>query len=283
MIGEQVISVRELISNVNAISSTPRIYSRLNDAINHPRTAIKDIARIISEDPGLTARLLKLANSSLYGFPKIDSISRALTLIGTRELRDLTLATTVIQSFADIPEDQINVESYWKHCLACGTYARNIAVYLREPSVEKFFVGGILHDIGQLVMCALIPKTVCTVYARGDQNAIFSIEQESLGFDHAHLGSELLSAWEIPQNITELVAFHNNPSQATKYPLEATIVHLADLICQATGYRSSTETSAPPLDETAYAKLNFPASALESIINQTEAQLADVFATLLEQ
>lgn len=282
MIGNQESTLGELISNINSISSLPLIYNRLNDAINHPRTSVKDIAQIISEDPGLTARILKLANSTMYGFSGVDSISRAVTLIGTRELRDLALATSVLNNFPSIPDDLLNMEKYRQHSLACGAYARNIAVYLREPSIEKFFVAGILHDIGHLVMCAIVPDSVRLICDRSEDNAVCRVENDVLGFDHAAVGGELLTSWKIPRNISELVSFHHSPADCVQYPTGATIVHLAELTCLALGYCPDMEINIPPLDEIAYEKLKFPNGAIETIVQQTEGQLAEVFTILLE-
>ena len=284
MTAEPLPSLEQLISQTSSISSPPLIYNRLNDAINHPRTSIKDIAHIISEDPGLTARILKLANSSLYGMSNVYSISRAVTLIGTREMRDLSLAVSMMQVFPGISEDLLNMSMYWQHSVACGIVARNIGIFLREISVERLFVAGILHDIGQLVMCTLIPETVKKmVFQNAEQREpLCAIEKGCLGFDHAQLGGALLHSWNIPQNITDLVIGHHAPSRAEKYPRETTIIHLADIICQALGNGTSAETYIPWFDKDAYEKLNLLTGDIETIVKQSELQLKDIF-TIMQQ
>lgn len=274
----------EILTVTAEICSPPMIYQRLTEAIQHPRTSIKDIARIIAEDPGLTARLLKLANSPLYGNLHVTSIDRAATLIGTREIRDLVLATSITRNLPGVPEEFFNLDDFWRHSLASGVYARNIAIYLREPGVERFFVAGILHDVGQLILCAVLPKQFRGIIAASSDSPTGLPQQEdqTLGFNHARLAGELLRSWKIPDNIAELVSFHHLPSAAPKYSRDATIVHLADLICQAFEYGSDAEPLVMPLDEAAFQRLDFPVSALQSVVEQSAVQLQDIFSIILE-
>src|SRR5208282_6509612 len=121
-----------LINETDTVYSLPLIYERLTEVINHPRSSIADITMIISEDQGLTARLLKLANSPLYGFfSKIDSIGMAATIIGTQQLQALALAVSVMEVFTGIPEELVCMKSFWQHSIACGTIARALAIYSR--------------------------------------------------------------------------------------------------------------------------------------------------------
>lgn len=276
--------MQAILARTAIICSPPLIYQRLNEAIQHPRTSIKDIAQIIAEDPGMSARLLKLANSPLYGSVRIDSIDRAATLIGTREIRDLVLANSVARSFPCLPDELFDLTSFWRHSLACGVYARNIAIYLREPGIERFFVSGILHDIGQLVFCTQHPQLLRSIVADSFESltSLHQTEERTLGFDHARLAGELLKTWKIPENIAELVSYHHQPSRAPKYARDATIIHLADLISQALRYGSDAEPLVMPLDNAAFEKLELPLSALQSIFEQSTAQLQDIFCIMLE-
>lgn len=113
------LSLKELLRKTGPIYSLPLFYDRLNETINHPRSSLADIGKIISEDQGLTTRLLRLANSPIFGYhARIDSIPRALTLIGTQQLRDLALSISIMGTFKDIPEDLISMQSFWKHSIA---------------------------------------------------------------------------------------------------------------------------------------------------------------------
>src|SRR3569833_2554535 len=122
------LSPRELVTGTIELASLPEVFLRVNEMIDSPRYTAADIGHVISRDPGLTARLLKLANSALYNFPsQIDTVSRAITIIGTRELRDLILATSVARIFKGLPNDLISMDFFWLHCVCCGLAARGRA------------------------------------------------------------------------------------------------------------------------------------------------------------
>ena len=110
------------IEDITDIPSLPEIFIRVNEVVNNPRSSLEDVGKVISEDTGLTARLLKIVNSAFYGFPShIETISRAVTIVGTQQLRDLALATSVIRLFSGIPHDLLDMESFWRHSVACGS------------------------------------------------------------------------------------------------------------------------------------------------------------------
>src|SRR5512136_649737 len=202
-------SLEWLVNETESVYSLPLIYERLTEVINHPRSSIEDITRVIGEDQGLTARLLKLANSPLFGyFSRIDSIGKAATIIGTQQLQSLALAVSIIEVFHTVPEDLVNMKTFWQHSIACGITARALAVYRREANVERVFAAGLLHDIGRLVICTAIPElfTRMLIACRDENNLLYRTEEGELGFTHATFGGRLLEKWHIPASIAEPVA-----------------------------------------------------------------------------
>lgn len=278
-------TLEQLVDETNTVYSLPFFYERLSEAINHPRSSVADIARIITEDQGLTARLLRLANSPMFGyFARVDTITKAVTIIGTQQLRDLALAASVMGIFRGIPEELMNMASFWRHSIACGIIARSLATWRRELNVERFFVAGILHDMGELVMCASMPEAVreMILESRETGSLHFATEHARLGFDHAAVGGALLRKWKIPPNIAEPVSCHHAPWRAEQFPLEAGVIHLADIICQAMEFGFSGEWHVPPLDVGVWERLGIPVSMLGTILKQSEPQLEETFAILTE-
>lgn len=274
-----------LIDRTSTVYSLPLFYEKLNEAINHPRTSIDDIAKIIIEDQGLTVRILKLANSPLFGwFGKVDSINKAVTIIGTQQLRDLALAASVMGVFTGIPKELLDMKLFWRHSVSCGIISRSLATLRRESNVERFFVAGILHDIGQLMMATTIPPVVKEMIEKSrDENTLyFQTEKERLGFDHADAGGALLREWKIPTNISEPVQFHHSPSSAAQFPVESSLVHMADIICQAMEYGQNGERNVPPLDPVAWDNLGISPHQLGTIIKQSEGQIEETFAILAD-
>lgn len=276
-------TVQWLVEKTGTIYSLPLFYQRLSEAINHPRTSLSDISKVITEDQGLTTRLLRLANSPMFGyFGKVDSINCALTIIGTQQLRDLALAASVMGVFKGIPEELLSMEQFWKHSIACGIIARSLAIWRRESNVERFFLAGMLHDIGQLIMATAIGEKVqqMLVAARENQQLFMDQEQQQLGFTHADAGAALLREWKIPANISEPVGYHHKPAQAEQFPLEAALVHIADIICHALFFGQSCTAHIPPLEPLAWEHLGMIPSELSATLKQAEPQIEETFSIL---
>jgi len=276
-------TLNRLVDETSTVYSLPLFYERLNEAINHPRSSIDDISRIITEDQGLTARLLRLANSPMFGcYARVESITKAATIIGTQQLRDLALAASVMGVFKGIPEDLLNMTSFWRHCIACGIIARSLAVYRRESNVERLFVAGMLHDVGQVVLAAARPELSREILElqRDTGRFYLELERERLGFDHAELGGALLKKWKIPACIFEPVACHHNPGTAEQFRIESALIHLADIICQAMEFGQGAEYGVPPFDEDAWERLGLSTQIFGTVLKQSESQIAETFAIL---
>ena len=204
-----------LLKGIVELSSLPFIYIKINDAVNNPRSSIKDISEIISGDPGLTSRLLRLVNSAFYGFPsKVETVSRARLMVGTQQMRDLALATSVMSLFKGIPGHLVSMESLWRHSVACGLAARMLAkVRQSEVNAELLFTAGIIHDIGRLVIYKKIPETAqeMIIRCRDSKEPLYLVEKEVLGFDHSDLWRMLAQSWNLPPSLEEVLACHHFP------------------------------------------------------------------------
>ncbi|MEE9256566.1 MAG: HDOD domain-containing protein [bacterium] len=279
------ITASDLISKDSKVPSLPTIFLQINEAVNKPRSTMRDIARIISADQGLSARLLRIVNSAFYGFPsKIDTISRAITIIGTKQLRDLALATTVIQMFRGMPTKLVNINSFWRHSVACGISSRILASYHSESNIEHFFVAGLLHDIGRLLIYKEAPSQAKDVLAqsRKKNELLHLVERDVLGFDHAEVGGLLLKAWRLPASLEEAVRFHHRPARAPRFPMEASMTHLADLIANALQMGSSGERFVPHLEGEAWNRLGISTSVLRPAVQQIDRQFENTVALFLE-
>mgnify|MGYP002713051853 CR=1 FL=1 len=177
------------------IPSLPEVFYRLEAAINNPYSSLADIASILSDDTGLTARILRTANSSLFSFPApIDTISQAITVVGTQQLRELVLSTYVVRMFEGVPAEFVDMGAFWRHSVACGIAARTMATYRRETNIERFYLLGILHDIGRLILCLYRPEPAAYAMqlAREQNRHLVAVESETIGVDHAEIGAALL-------------------------------------------------------------------------------------------
>jgi putative nucleotidyltransferase with HDIG domain len=277
-------TVERLLLETPSISSLPGAYTRLNDAVNDPRTSSRDVANVITEDTALAARLLKIANSAFFGFPsRIDTISRAVTLVGTRQLRDLALATSIIQQFDGLSTGMVTMESFWQHSIACGVVARILATHRREPNVERFFIAGLMHDIGRLLMFSTIPELVMEALdeAECSQELLYRTERKLLGFDHADVGGALLRQWKLPVHTVNAIAYHHRPAADSGLHTDTAIVHIADLIANAMQTGSSGERYVPALDNDAWTRLGISENILGVVLSELERQYKDAVAFIL--
>jgi len=265
----------QLVEDSPELGSPPLIYQRLVDVINHPRGGAGDVANVIRQDTALTARLLKLVNSAFFSFPKrIETVSQAVSVVGTSQVRDLALATSVMDMFDQIPPQTIDADRFWKHSLACGVTARIIAGARREANVERFLVAGILHDIGRLVLYLRIPdraRGALEEAARGGE-LLHETEQRSIGFDHASVGGALMRRWNMPQSLVEALAHHHDPIRAQRYPSEAATVHVADVIVNALEFGSSGESFVPPISNAAWGRLSVDPGLLPTWVEEIDRQ-----------
>lgn len=277
-------NIAELVTGDDQLASLPDIFYKLNAAIEDPDCTFDDIGEIISIDPSLTARLLRIVNSAFYGFStQVETVTHALTIIGTDQLAQLVLATSVMNQFKGIPSDLVDMDSFWRHSISAGLAARSIAALSGEYNVERFFVAGLLHDVGRLVLCIKAPDETRAIFAKAEASGklLYLEEQEILGFDHAELGGELLKSWRLPARLVEAVSFHHVPGKSKNHPEETAAVNLADAIAYSMKLGSSGETVVPPMDPKSWEKIGLPESLylpmIKDKIGQQFEEVAGVF------
>ena len=264
------------------LPSLPTIYGEVNEMIHNPKSSAADIGNIISKDTSLSARLLKLVNSAFYGFPsKIETLSRAITIVGSKQLIILVLGVNVMNVFKDIPSDLINMKSFWKHSISCGIIARIIGNYKKVQNTERLFIGGLLHDIGRLVLYSHRPQhaKVSLLRALADDILVYPIEEETMGLTHAGVGARLLKMWKLPLSLENIVGFHHDPDNS-KDPLYPSIVHLADVLANALEMGSSGERFVPPMSPNAWGYIDITPNILNFTISQMDRQIEDIIEYL---
>ncbi len=268
-------SAEEFVRGTPEIQSLPDVFRRINEVIDRPNSSASEIAKVVMEDPGLTSRLLRLVNSSLFSFPgEIDTISRAIAIVGTQQIRDLALSTCVIEMFEDVSAEFVNMQTYWQHCLATAVCARLLAEYAEEENIERFFVAGLLHDIGSIVIYlrgGRKIKRIVTRCSKESQNLLVA-ERATLGFDHADVGRELLKLWGLPDVLQEAVGAHHKPGRAKRFPRVANVTHVAEFLVEARDLGSNGEHRVSPVSEEAWLELGLSVDFLALLYQDLDAQ-----------
>lgn len=273
------------VRSLGTLPSLPDVYYRLNEVLERPRSSAKDIARVIEDDVALAARVLRLVNSSFYGFPgRIDAIPQALAILGTEEIKNLALATSVFNLFKGATSGFVTMRSFWAHSIAAGVGARVIANQRRDATADGIFIGGLLHDVGALAMCVHrgADFTRACSYALRTRTALTHAERAIYGYDHAEVGEALLDAWNLPLRIRKTVAHSDDPQHAPTGSAEAATVHLANLIVSAMQFGSSGELLVPPLVPQAWDLLRLTPDAIPQIMSNIDRAFADVAREILK-
>jgi HD-like signal output (HDOD) protein len=278
----------ELIQDGTQIPTLPKIFYQFKQAIDDPKSLFNEIGEIVGNDPGLTVRILKIVNSAFFGFPEqVETISHAISIIGREQLNDLVLSTVVMDQFKNIPQSSLNMESFWMHSIACGLSARNLAFVNGETNSERFFVAGLLHDIGRLVISLKLPFKVLEVSLRckSKDETLHKAEFEAMGFNHAEVGGELMRTWKLPRVLEEAVEFHHNPAAAMEFSLEASMIHAAETIVNNLdlGFQYDEKPIDSTIDKFAAERLHVPEdSSFPNIKKQIEKEFEETVQVFLQ-
>ena len=271
-----MITVDSLIMNVPSLGSYAGVLTELEEVLGNLNSTLVDVGAVIEQDTALAANLLRLGNSSFFGFAnRVETVFETIGLIGVQQVRDLISASVVIRMFSGVPEDQVNMESFWRHSLACGVAGRVLAIARRLPKPDKFFTAGLLHDIGRLVLFSCEPVKTREIFAICNSRRMLLPEAERrvLNFDHADIGAALLGAWNHPLNLINAVRFHHTPMLAGAFQIDACVIHLADHLVNAMELGSAGERFIPRLDLNAWERLNLPVDSLETVVQSVDEQV----------
>ncbi len=228
-------TVEELIQDCDDLPTLPEVYRRVKDVIEDPKASMVDLARAMSVDSSMTARVLKLVNSSFYSLNgKVETVSRAASILGMQPLHDLVLATAVATSFSKVSPSLMDMKAYWHQSVERGLLARALANTCNLVDSERLFVGGLLSDIGHLVMFQKIPDLAEQVLhqARTERTLRPTLEQELIGFDAAQVGAALLAEWQLPVSYQHAIRYHMDPAKSSESSLETQILHVAGVLTE---------------------------------------------------
>jgi len=231
------LSPEEFVGNIEQFVSVPEVCFKIYEMVENQNASSVELAEIVCQDASLASHVLRVANSSYYGFEsRVDTISRAVSIIGQRDLQNLVLSTSVINAFGVQEDELINLNQHWVHSLFTGILARHISSQITPKILhkERLFVAGLLHDIGQLLMVKKIPEMMRIVNFRAKQNQESWRDCERLvfGLDHGEIGSVLMRQWHFPDSLQAVAKYHHIPALAKAHNIEVSIVHIADVMAE---------------------------------------------------
>jgi len=249
-----------------------------------PKSSALEVGRYISQDQALVSRILRIANSTFYGFPgKITTIPHAVVILGFTNIRNLVLTASISKMFSSKGGDgDFDREGFWKHSVACGVTSKLIAKRLGLKNLEEVFIWGLLHDVGKLVLDTYFneefTRVVCLVKEK--EILVRDAEQELLGFDHAAVGANVADRWNLPPALIKVIRFHHNPTQANESMRMVTIVHLADVLCRAIGIGNGGDSKIPCINEESWKLFRLNKRTIKRLFSEMEREIANAKALL---
>ncbi|MEC4890318.1 MAG: HDOD domain-containing protein [Nitrospira sp.] len=269
-------SAQELVKSCSTVFTLPEIYFRVRAVVENHDSTMEDLAKVLKIDPAISARLLRIVNSPFYGFPKqIDTISRAVNLIGMQAVSDLVTATTIGRTFSGMTTDLMDLSAYWRKSVLCALMAAKIAKSCGIEDSERFFIEGLLRDIGHLILYQAIPKQAqaALVEANNLGSPLAEIEQASIGADYAEVGAELIRSWEMPLQMESAIRHQLKPSDAGEFTLHASIVHLAGVLADHADLDPAKLKQALPFHAYALSTTRFKPEESPALIEASHSQL----------
>ena len=226
-------NAKELVDRSGDLYSLPEVRTRVGELLADREVTEQEIADVISHDPALTALLLKMANTAPYGGPRqVGNVVDATSRIGLDNLRELMTTMSVIDVFADVDSDLVDMANFWHHSVCCGIAARSLSRQCGIEDTQQLYIAGLLHDIGQLPLYTGCPDLAEQVLRKSAESEYFRYraEQELIGITHAQVGAELLRRWGLSPCLQQVVEFHHEPARASAFGLETSVVHIATAV-----------------------------------------------------
>jgi HD-like signal output (HDOD) protein len=229
----------ELVKTCTTLYTLPKVYLEVKKVIDNPESTMVDLSRAISIDPGMTATVLKLVNSAFYGMPrKVETISRAVGILGMQPLHDLALAVSVTNAFSGLNQQVMSMKVFWANSFFSGLVARELARKCFLVDSERMFVEGLLREIGHLILYEQMPEQAEQALRESATSGapIHAVEQKIFGFDFTEVGQKLVETWQLPINFGMAIRFQNNPNGTKDYAFEAALLNMANALTE--GFQS---------------------------------------------
>jgi len=269
-------AIKLIVGKIHNLPTPPIVFMQISKVVNNPNTSAYEIASIISEDPALTAKVLKLTNSSFYGISgTITNVKQAIVILGLEAIKSLVISASVFESFSKNAKlDTEYLERFWRHSLSVAFMAKIICRVKKVGSIqmtEQSFSTGLLHDIGKLIIISHLSQEHTKISELQKNNPSLTeddAEREILQFTHADIGSYLASKWNLPESIMAAIANHHDKQSITDNK-ESAIIHLADYLA----HKAETSDDEEPL---VYGRFHDEAWTTLGIDPESENQLVEL-------
>ncbi len=270
--------IRQRIEDIQDIPTLPTVVNQILLATQSPSTNASDVGNMISEDIALTGKVLKLVNSSFYGFPQqIKTITYAIVILGFNKVKNIVLSASVFDAIdRKTKDDRFDVVEFWKHALGTAIASRVTARNLTSMEIEEAFIAGLIHDIGKVILSNYLTEECITVLDTIEQKDILFLEaeEETIGFGHDRIGLWLMDKWKLPQPFQEAVRCHHLPLKARGNKEYTYVVHVGDIIARSLNIGSGGDQKIPVMEKKVWKELGFSLKIMDRVMEETMSELS---------
>ena len=235
--------VKQVVSNIRNLPTPPIVFHQIQKVMNDSSASANHVANILSEDPAMSVKVLKLTNSAFYGLTReVDSVRHAVVIVGMEAVKNLVLSASVLDMFKGNNINQEFHEKHWRHSLATGFCCRILSRRLKAKGIvspDSAFSAGLLHDIGKMVLRIFLPnetKQLDETRTTDKESQDFQLEENVLGYNHAQVGGILATHWKLPGRLGEAITYHHHPQLCESEEPIAYMIHIGDYIAKYTFY-----------------------------------------------
>lgn len=283
------VKMKKVLDQISGLPTLPAVISQVTKLMQNPRVSANEVGQAISNDQALATKILKVVNSSFYGFPsRITTITHAIVILGFNSIRATALSASVFQTFGKSDkESSFNREAFWKHSIAVGAAAKILAKKMQMKEIEETFLAGLMHDLGKVVLDQFMHEQFEEIiaYVKTNNCIISNAERAVIGVTHADIGMWLAQKWNLNQEFIYIIGNHHSPTSASDYFKINSIIHVADILIRAMDIGNSGDNLIPKVNIAAWKLLNIQDDDLPLIFKDIaeEVQKAEIFYNIAKE
>ena len=228
--------IESRLGDISSLPTLPSAVMQINELVNKDDVSMKQIESFMEMDPVLSSTALKMVNSSFYGMAQeISSLRLALVILGLKEIKNLVLSLSVFRLFSDRNlNGKFDIRHFWHHSATAGQIAKSLSSRLRLQFAGEEFVGGLIHDIGRVVLVKCLPEEYPELHREAHEQGIplWKVEEEEFGFHHGHVGGWLGIRWKLPRKLVTTLVYHEHPGETPEYHQLVGVISLASTLSQ---------------------------------------------------
>lgn len=264
--------LKKIIMDTRTLPTLPGVINKLNSLSDDDKASVQEMAKIVSSDQVLSARILRLANSPSYGFYRVSTISNAMILLGVNVVKSLALSSSI---FAIMEKNSIGL---WEHSLGVGVAANLLARKLGLPECEEIATAALLHDIGKVIINLKCSEAETAIQKLVREERVYAIEaeREVIDTDHAEIGGWLSKSWFLPDKLVEPISFHHDVAKSENHRIKTSVVHIANVLVKASGFGDSGDSYVPEIQKIAWDTLKLDGQILADLVDAIEDKLVEV-------